>query len=307
MVKSEPLLKALMDEEAGQPMNDWALLHTPRFKNCVIGGCPLHNYQITPFLVETDQMAQVTFTDQGRPNKSRSDWARLVELSSYFTTPKQVEWEGYRVYKLRLAAEGVETPHTMGLKRPPEPDYDKDNRAKNVVLTGPCGFPPHPPSPHSTRELDMWQCLTMVGQMKAEGNELMKAGFLTQAQYVYSDATERAKLQLQDRLFITAEGQPVIRHPLQVSLQEECVRVSNNLGLCLLKQKDWDHAELFCTVALDMDPDNVKALYRRAQANIELGKHDEAERDLQHASKLDPEEKGVARLLALCEKKRRIA
>jgi tetratricopeptide (TPR) repeat protein len=55
-------------------------------------------------------------------------------------------------------------------------------------------------------------------------------------------------------------------------------------------------------VVLHTEPDNVKALYRRAQANIGLGSHDEAEADLQDAAKLAPKEKSVARLLAVITK-----
>ena len=42
---------------------------------------------------------------------------------------------------------------------------------------------------------------------------------------------------------------------------------------------------------LDVEPDNIKALYRRAQASIGQGNHDEAEADLKRAIKLAPEER----------------
>jgi len=50
---------------------------------------------------------------------------------------------------------------------------------------------------------------------------------------------------------------------------------------------------------LHTEPETVKALYRRrrAQANIGLGSHDEAEADLQDAAKLAPKEKSVAAYL----------
>ena len=49
---------------------------------------------------------------------------------------------------------------------------------------------------------------------------------------------------------------------------------------------------------LEHDPDNVKALYRRATAYEQSGKYDEAKADLKRASEIDPEDKAVPKLMA---------
>lgn len=41
-----------------------------------------------------------------------------------------------------------------------------------------------------------------------------------------------------------------------------------NLSMCFWKQKDWSQCIRACNRALEMDPQNTKALYRRAQARI---------------------------------------
>jgi len=76
----------------------------------------------------------------------------------------------------------------------------------------------------------------------------------------------------------------------------------NNLTLCYLKKERWPDARDCARDVITVDPDNVKALYRRAQANIGLLNYDEALPDLKHAAKLDPEDKSVARSLAVCAK-----
>lgn len=57
-----------------------------------------------------------------------------------------------------------------------------------------------------------------------------------------------------------------------------------------------------CNYVLEIDADNVKAMYRRAQANAEEKKWDEAEKDLKRASELQPEDKGIARLIQVVAK-----
>jgi tetratricopeptide (TPR) repeat protein len=60
-----------------------------------------------------------------------------------------------------------------------------------------------------------------------------------------------------------------------------------------LKLQKWEDAELDCTVGLKLHPDNSKALWRRGIARRELGKLEEAKKDIQDALRLEPNDKAV--------------
>merc|ERR1719191_2078480 len=61
-----------------------------------------------------------------------------------------------------------------------------------------------------------------------------------------------------------------------------------NWALCLQKQGEWKEAWNKCQeVLLDIEKDNVKALFRRAQCNIQLNEVAQAKADLDRAEQLD--------------------
>lgn len=62
-----------------------------------------------------------------------------------------------------------------------------------------------------------------------------------------------------------------------------------NNAACKLKLKDYKQAEKLCTKVLESDSQNVKALYRRAQAYIQLVDFDLAEVDIKKALEVDPD------------------
>jgi len=53
----------------------------------------------------------------------------------------------------------------------------------------------------------------------------------------------------------------------------------NNAAACQLKTKKYDEVLTLCDKALRLEPDNPKALFRRATAHYERSEYDEAERD----------------------------
>ncbi|KAF9621625.1 hypothetical protein IFM89_024949 [Coptis chinensis] len=55
-----------------------------------------------------------------------------------------------------------------------------------------------------------------------------------------------------------------------------------------MKLKDYKQAEKLCTKVLELESTNVKALYRRAQAYIQLADLDLAEIDIKKVSEIDP-------------------
>lgn len=72
-----------------------------------------------------------------------------------------------------------------------------------------------------------------------------------------------------------------------------------NIAACKLKLSNWEEAIVACDTALELDPKNVKALFRRAIARITPGKctaydQDLAIKDLVKASHLDPDDSMVA-------------
>lgn len=72
--------------------------------------------------------------------------------------------------------------------------------------------------------------------------------------------------------------------------QAKSLKVTCNLNnaACKLKLKDYKQAEKLCTKVLELDSNNVKALYRRAQAYIQLVDLDLAEIDIKKALEIDP-------------------
>ncbi|RHZ47464.1 hypothetical protein Glove_579g16 [Diversispora epigaea] len=66
-----------------------------------------------------------------------------------------------------------------------------------------------------------------------------------------------------------------------------------NRAMAHLKLKNWVEAEIDCTRGLILHPDNPKALWRRGIARREIGKLEEAKKDLEDALKLEPNNKAI--------------
>lgn len=73
--------------------------------------------------------------------------------------------------------------------------------------------------------------------------------------------------------------------------QVKLLKVSYNLNnaVCKLKLKEYKEAAKLCSKVLEIDSKNVKALYRRAQAYIQLVDLDLAELDIKRALEIDPD------------------
>ena len=72
--------------------------------------------------------------------------------------------------------------------------------------------------------------------------------------------------------------------------QSKALKVSCKLNnaACKLKLKDYKEAEKLCTKVLELESTNVKALYRRAQAYMNMADLDLAEIDIKKALEIDP-------------------
>lgn len=97
------------------------------------------------------------------------------------------------------------------------------------------------------------------------------------------------------------------------ALQQKRLRLSCCLNLAASKQKigKFDEALIACTTALELDPRNVKAFYRRAEARIRPSKataldQDMAIKDLALAHEIDPTNQPVDKLLVKLRAERRL-
>ncbi|XP_069728016.1 mitochondrial import receptor subunit TOM34 isoform X2 [Phaenicophaeus curvirostris] len=105
--------------------------------------------------------------------------------------------------------------------------------------------------------------------LKEEGNELVKKGNHKKAVEKYSES---------------------------LKLNQECATYTNR-ALCYLALKKYKEAVQDCTEALRLDPKNVKALYRRAQALKELKDYKSSIADIKTLLKTEPKNTAALRLL----------
>ena len=78
-------------------------------------------------------------------------------------------------------------------------------------------------------------------------------------------------------------------------------KVYANRALCWMKLECFQEAERDCTFSLNIDPKNVKALWRRGISKRELGKFKESKLDLQYALILEPSNASIKEELSKVE------
>ncbi|KAL0436699.1 UNVERIFIED_CONTAM: Peptidyl-prolyl cis-trans isomerase FKBP65 [Sesamum radiatum] len=130
-------------------------------------------------------------------------------------------------------------------------------------------------------DMDTAEKIEAAGKKKEEGNVLFKAGKYIRASKRYEKA---AKYIEYDTSFSDEEKK-----------QSKVLKVTCNLNdaACKLKLKDYKQAEKLCTKVLELESTNVKALYRRAQAYMNMADLDLAEFDIKKALELDPDNREV--------------
>ncbi|KDO81464.1 hypothetical protein CISIN_1g0137551mg, partial [Citrus sinensis] len=116
-----------------------------------------------------------------------------------------------------------------------------------------------------------------AGRKKEEGNLLFKNGKYERAGKKYNKAADCVS---EDGSFVDDEQK------LVKSLRVSCWL---NSAACCLKLKDYQGAIELCSKVLDCDCHNVKALYRRAQAYMEIADLILAELDIKKAIEADPQ------------------
>jgi len=78
-----------------------------------------------------------------------------------------------------------------------------------------------------------------------------------------------------------------------------------NAAMCCMKltKPDWLAGAAHCTTALDLEPQNLKGLFRRGTCNTNAGNFEAAKADLLEANKIDPKNKDVRKQYAALKSK----
>lgn len=81
------------------------------------------------------------------------------------------------------------------------------------------------------------------------------------------------------------------------------IAIHLNKALCYQKLNDFDEVRHSCDEVLNHDPKNVKAFYRRGQANFSLGETDKALADFEKCHEIEPENKAALNQITICKQK----
>lgn len=130
-------------------------------------------------------------------------------------------------------------------------------------------------------EMNTQEKIEAAKSKKEQGNVLFKRGKYERASKRYEKAVNFIDY---DTSFSDEEKQAV-----------KVLKVTCNLNnaACKLKLKDYKQAVKLCTKVLEIESTSVKALYRRAQAYIQLADLDLAEFDIKKALEIDPDNRDV--------------
>lgn len=133
-------------------------------------------------------------------------------------------------------------------------------------------------------ELSSTERIEAAGKKKEEGNNLFRSGKYLRAGKKYDKAAD----------YVSEEG-PFGDEEMKLAkaLRVQCWL---NGAACNLKLNNFKEAINLCSKVLDVEFNNVKALFRRAQAFIENADLDLAELDIKKALELDPENREVKKI-----------
>jgi tetratricopeptide (TPR) repeat protein len=106
---------------------------------------------------------------------------------------------------------------------------------------------------------------------------------------------EQAKRKFKRAITLTEQALRVVPgdDPLHAQASEIALSCHLNIAACLLKLKEYTNVLEATNHALKIDANNVKALFRRAQALVQLHRWDEADELLLAAAHLEPSNKAV--------------
>lgn len=143
----------------------------------------------------------------------------------------------------------------------------------------------------SSWDMSFEEKLEIATRRKEEGNELFK-------QKKYERALKRYKKALD--YFQNDSSLKDEEKKKASALKLPCYL---NTAVCLMKTKSWKEVIENCNKALEIDPANVKALYRKGSALIDLDDWEQAKLCLEKALQHDPSNKEIKQEIARLRKK----
>ncbi|KAL2936327.1 Peptidyl-prolyl cis-trans isomerase FKBP62 [Bienertia sinuspersici] len=132
--------------------------------------------------------------------------------------------------------------------------------------------------------------LVHCNNLKEEGNSSFKEGDL-------NGALEKYSLSM---VFLSCLVLNEV--DVRISFSQQATSVVLNMAASFLKKREFRQGGHFCSIALNHNPDNVKALFRRANAAMGLGNYELASRDLKVAHEVEPSNQEVMRMLVKRER-----
>lgn len=163
----------------------------------------------------------------------------------------------------------------------------------------------NPPS-SSTSTDDIHTKLNLAHKMKDEGNAHFKNKSIQEALRAYHKALLYAKGVQQDLNppVMVEPRTPVTEGPVADAVTALVVTVNNNIAACLLKHTPVPHERVLacCEQVIKLDPENVKAWYRKGQALCAKKSNDQAKVAVLRANRLtEGKDPSIRRLLASIE------
>jgi tetratricopeptide (TPR) repeat protein len=134
----------------------------------------------------------------------------------------------------------------------------------------------------------MGKGMEQLKALKALGAEHLKEGRYSEAAVYFRDILARFD---QEAQHITSETE------MEEAIRKVQLASRKNLSLCCLKLGRLQGCIEQCRLVLEVEPNNVKVVYRIGKAYLELRQFDSAEHYLRRAFYLDPQEKEVMRSL----------
>jgi len=142
----------------------------------------------------------------------------------------------------------------------------------------------------SIYKMDLFERAAFQVRKKEQGNSLFRKGKYEEAIRKYeagNSAVPNAE-DLKESTLPEAE-----KEGAKAEARKTQVACLVNVAACKLKLDDFKGAIQASDTALEVDKDNFKAFFRRAQARLKLGDIDEAKADLVAAGKIDPKSREV--------------
>ncbi|KAJ0100484.1 hypothetical protein Patl1_21094 [Pistacia atlantica] len=142
-------------------------------------------------------------------------------------------------------------------------------------------------------KMDTQEKIEACERKKHDGNLLFRAGkywlnvavvFFFKLKHLLNFRTQAAKFIEFDHSFTDDEKH--IANALRLS----CYL---NIAACKLKLEEHSEASRLCTKVIELDPSNVKALFRRSQAYMKTSELEKAEADMKRALAIDPDNRDV--------------